>query len=206
MVRLKTRKAFGYTGPPSTSINECMKDPTCSKTLGILEQYHANLQSSGVYRNSTPSILAPNISIQILPSTKDVPLLSTGLKYDGFVSLPLLRNIEERFNSRIKAIATHFNNMSIAGLSFKVKKHVILDEIQIAKRNTVFFAKPSKYSPITFLMPIGYMKPERMRDLGFNDVPGGFYALRDLKKKTITNEIQFPVGYVVLKSGLNLKA
>ena len=96
--------------------------------------------------------------------------------------------------------------MSIAGLSFKVKKHVILDEIQIAKRNTVFFAKPSKYSPITFLMPIGYMKLERMRDLGFNDVPGGFYALRDLKKKTITNEIQFPVGYVVLKSGLNLKS
>ena len=75
------------------------KDPTCSKTLGILEQYHADLQSSGVYRNSTPSILAPNISIQILPSTKDVPLLSTGLKYDGFVSLAIARNIEERFNS-----------------------------------------------------------------------------------------------------------
>ena len=201
-------EAFGYPGTPATSLDDCKEDPICSKTHAILKKYHAAVQRSGFDDRYPPSSLGHNISVQIVPSSRSVPFLSTGPQYDEFVSLQILRDIEKSFNSRIKAIQTHFHDMPIAGLSFKVHNRVLLDEIQVYDRfifnKTV--VKASIYKPNTFLMPIGYFNPEHM-----NEHTAGFYkgtylthTDRDINEtargRSLTHETMFPVGYVVLKS------
>lgn len=202
-------KALGYTGTPSTSLGACKKDPVCLKTFDLLKGYHTALQKSGFQKNRAPITLEPNITIQIVPSTKDTPFLSEGPQYDEPISLQFLQDIEGYFNSRIKAIQTHFEDMPIARLRFNVNNHILLDKIKTKEKISVDnkgfdsdTVKESTYKPNTFLMPIGYFNPERMKDRG------GFYRYKEhtykinekTKESSTTHEITFPVGYAVIRS------